>query len=329
MTTLLERAQGCLLGQLAGDSLGSQVEFMSDSEIRLRHPHGLRLLAVSPVWHTLPGQPTDDSELALALARSIVAENGYPQEAAARAYVDWYQSQPFDIGGATSQALGSVSADDLLTGRAAATANARGKRDGQANGSLMRISPLGIWGASVPADQLAEHARADSQITHPNRICQEACAVYTVAIAHAIATGPSPATLYEHALGWTQQHGRELTVSEALRRAADEPPADFLGHAGWVLIALQNAFYQLVHAPDLVDGVVSSVMSGGDTDTNAAIAGALLGAVYGRDAIPFQWQSAILSCRPLAGAPGVLQPRPERFWPVDALELAERLLAAR
>jgi ADP-ribosyl-[dinitrogen reductase] hydrolase len=302
---------------------------MSDSQIRLRHPQDLRQLAVSPVWHTLPGQPTDDSELALALARSIVAGSGYRQEAAARGYVDWYQSHPFDVGGTTAQALGSVSADDLLAGRAAAIANARGNRLSQANGSLMRISPLGIWGASVPADQLAEHARADSQITHPNPVCQEACAAYAVAIAHAIATGSSPTHLYEHALGWTKEHSCEPTVSEALRRAADEPPADFLNQPGWVLIALQNAFYQLLQAPNLEDGVVASAMAGGDTNTNAAIAGALLGAVYGRDAMPAQWQSAILSCRPLAGAPGVLQPRPERFWPVDALDLAERLLAAR
>lgn len=59
--------------------------------------------------------------------------------------------------------------------------------------------------------------------------------------------------------------------------------------------------------------------------TNAAIAGALLGAVHGRDSIPPQWLRSILSCRPLPKS-GTSHPRPVEFWPVDALRLAERLL---
>ena len=51
-----------------------------------------------------------------------------------------------------------------------------------------------------------------------------------------------------------------------------------------------------------------------------------MGAVYGRDAIPVQWRRMVLSCRPKPGHPGVKQPRPAQYWPVDALLLAERLL---
>ena len=54
--------------------------------------------------------------------------------------------------------------------------------------------------------------------------------------------------------------------------------------------------------------------------------GALLGAVYGRDAVPHQWVEALLNCRPAVGKPHVYRPRPECFWPVDALELAEKLI---
>jgi ADP-ribosylglycohydrolase len=59
----LDRAQGCLLGQLAGDALGSLVEFETAAQIRRNHPNGVRDMDVSPVWGTLPGQPTDDSLL--------------------------------------------------------------------------------------------------------------------------------------------------------------------------------------------------------------------------------------------------------------------------
>lgn len=93
-----------------------------------------------------------------------------------------------------------------------------------------------------------------------------------------------------------------------------------------MLIALHNAFFQLLNLPTLEDALVATVRKGGDTDTNAAICGALLGAVHGRAAVPAQWQSMVLSCRPMPGQPNVHQPRPAIYWPTDALVLAERLL---
>ncbi len=77
---LLARAQGCWLGQLTGDSLGSLVEFQAPATIAARHGDGPRLLQDGGVWNTLAGQPTDDSELALSLARSLVARRGYVKE---------------------------------------------------------------------------------------------------------------------------------------------------------------------------------------------------------------------------------------------------------
>jgi ADP-ribosyl-[dinitrogen reductase] hydrolase len=62
---------------------------------------------------------------------------------------------------------------------------------------------------------------------------------------------------------------------------------------------------------------------------SAAFAPDHMGAVYGLDAIPTQWREKILSCRPEAGLPGVHQPRPACFWPVDALDLAEQLVVPR
>jgi ADP-ribosyl-[dinitrogen reductase] hydrolase len=323
---LLRRAQGGIFGQLAGDALGSLVEFRSAASIRQEYPDGPRRFVDGGTWHTLAGQPTDDSELALMLARSIVASGGYDQEAAADAYAEWYHSRPFDIGTTTSQALGAARPSDISARSATKAMREAASRSSQSNGSLMRVSPLGIWGSNLPADRLADLARADSALTHPNPVCQEACAVYTVALAHAVATGASAGEVYEVALAWAETGCAEPSVVDAVRKAAKEPPSDYDTHQGWVLIALQNAFYQLLHAPSFEEGVVRSVASGGDTDTNGAIAGALLGAVHGRDEVPTQWRQMIVSCRPLGG---VHHPRPQVFWPVDALELAERLLLAR
>lgn len=113
------------------------------------------------------------------------------------------------------------------------------------------------------------------------------------------------------------------------RRAVHEPPPD--GECsgpkqGWVLVALQLAFHALLRFEGPADGVVWCVRRGGDTDTNAAIAGALLGAVHGREAVPPQWRRMVLSCRALG--PAARRPRPHRYWPTDVLELAERLLLA-
>lgn len=71
---VLDRAQGCLLGQFSGDSLGSLVEFMSPGKIRVQYPDGIKELQSGGTWNTIAGQPTDDSEMALALTRALLAK---------------------------------------------------------------------------------------------------------------------------------------------------------------------------------------------------------------------------------------------------------------
>jgi ADP-ribosyl-[dinitrogen reductase] hydrolase len=114
-------------------------------------------------------------------------------------------------------------------------------------------------------------------------------------------------------------------VAGILEEARRGPPERYDVQQGWVRIALQNAFYRALSAASFEEGVVGTVMAGGDTDTNAAIAGALLGALHGRDAVPSAWRRAVLACRPVAEF-GALQPRPMELWPVDAMFLSERLL---
>src|SRR6516164_11041668 len=93
---ILSRAQGCLLGQLAGDALGSLVEFQSPEQIRRKYPNGVRELADGGTWGTIAGQPTDDSEMALILARALIKHRRYDAEEARKAYVFWLNSDPFD-----------------------------------------------------------------------------------------------------------------------------------------------------------------------------------------------------------------------------------------
>ena len=319
----LDRAQGCLFGQIAGDSLGSLVEFQSAASIRRSYPDGVCELADGGCWNTLAGQPTDDSELALELARSLAEHGEYADDAVARAYARWYQSHPFDCGGTIGQALSAV--DMQSDAGAADRARAAANTTSQANGALMRVSPLGIFGWDAAPDVLAGWATKDASLTHPHPLCLAANEVFVIAIAAAIRECGTNQDVFDAAWEWANYAGYNEVVQWLVAARTEPPPKCDGEKIGWVKKAFQNTFHWLLHASSFEEGVVETVMLGGDTDTNAAIAGALLGAVHGAGAVPMAWRDRVLSCRPLEGRPGVKQPRPMRYWPVDALILAERL----
>jgi ADP-ribosyl-[dinitrogen reductase] hydrolase len=320
----LDRALGCMLGMVIGDSLGSQVEFLTAEAIRAAYPNGVRDLETSPVWQTLAGQPTDDSELGLTLARSLVRMGRYDAEDAAAAYGRWYASKPFDCGRTTALAFGAAAA--------AATDKARAARGGadlgsQSNGSLMRIAPIGVW-ASDP-DEAAAIASEDSSLSHPHPVCRAACACFAAAISAALA-GADRGGMMDTALRIAEAGGAEAaSVVAALRRAREGvAPVDYQHQMGWVLIALQNAFFHLAAGSATETALIETVARGGDTDTNGAIAGALLGAADGRASLTVRWVMPVLTCRPdpvLHPA----RPRPDEYWPDDLLDLTEALLLSR
>jgi ADP-ribosyl-[dinitrogen reductase] hydrolase len=99
---------------------------------------------------------------------------------------------------------------------------------------------------------------------------------------------------------WAEGMKVDRNLLDAVRGAAEALPTDYVHQQGWVLTAFRNALWHLLHAPNLEEAVVDTVMRGGDTGTNAAICGALLGAVYGRNAVPGQWVESVLKCRPSA-----------------------------
>jgi ADP-ribosylglycohydrolase len=298
-----------LLGQLAGDALGSLVEFQSPMEIRRKYPDGVRELVDGGTWNTIAGQPTDDSEMALLLARMLLERGTYDPDAALHAYRFWFDSKPFDCGMTIAAGLqGCLNPES------------------QANGAMMRISPLGIFGANYPLETVGDWARQDATLTHPHPVCLQANALFSMAIAHAIATGCGAEELYESIRRWANDMDVEPSLMDALLGAAEALPVDYVQQQGWVLIAFRNALWQLLKARSVEAGVVDTIMQGGDTDTNAAICGALLGAVYGLDAIPVRWVDRVMNCRPKYGHPGVHRPRPECLWPVDALDLAKGLV---
>ncbi len=341
-SAVLRRAHGCLLGQLAGDSLGALVEFQSGASIARSHPDGgPKELADGGPHRIMAGQPTDDSELALLLARSLVRKSGFDADDVASLYASWYHGwlheqgtqscthpgcRPFDVGGTTARRYARCK---LVTWPSTTVPLSAGQQPAQTarpTERSCRVSPIGIWGWQRSPSDVDDTARADASLTHPHPVCQASSGLFAATIAHAVAEGGTPKEIYDWAIAWAQNRDVPGPVIAAIRKAFTSPPDDYMHQMGWVLIALQNAFYQLVNAPSAAEAVVRTVRSGGDTDTNGAICGALLGAVYGREAWPEQWRAMVLSCRPLQGVTPTLQPRPAALWPADALQLAERLL---
>jgi ADP-ribosylglycohydrolase/protein-tyrosine phosphatase len=292
-----DRGRGVLLGQLIGDALGTTVEFSGPEDIARRFPDGLRDILGGGPFHLQPGQVTDDGELALALARTLVA-HGWDLDARARAYAAWYASGPFDIGGTTRAAFGGWS-DSV---RASAMIDRAHERNGapgqQANGALMRVSPLAIYGAFLDPGQLAERAREDARFSHPSAICQAANAAFVQAIQVGL-HGGTPADAYRAALEVATD---SKEVADALADVERQPECHG-SQQGWVLIALRNAFHMLLHERSFEAALVRTVMAGGDADTNACIAGALLGSFCGLEGIPPRWVVRVLACRTGRGAP--------------------------
>src|SRR5207249_2213872 len=145
--------------------------------------------------------------------------------------------------------LGQIAGDNLgaLVGYLVA--------DSQANGSLMRASPLAILAHRSRPGEAAELGRRDSALTHPHPVCRDAVAAFVIATSRAIARGGEAEGAYEAALAWARSEA-VAPVTETLVRAAAEAPRCDEGHTGWVLVTLQNAFHELLHAPSVEAGVV-------------------------------------------------------------------------
>lgn len=298
------RARGCLLGLAVGDALGVAVEFRTAAQILEEYPDGLRDMHGASWWGLVPGQVSDDTEMALCLARSLVQCGKHDPDDVAAAYGLWLASNPPDVGNTVRGAFGSPDMESLrLSGMRhghAEAARRSANPESQANGALMRIAPLGIFAGGLDAlgrlsarDVAVEAGAAETRLSHPHPTCVAASLLLVATIAMAVA-------------------GREVS-----QRTPATPPRVYDDERmGWVVIALQNAFYQLGRGVGFEDALIDTVRRGGDTDTNAAICGALLGAVYGLEAIPERWARAVLDCR---------ADRPDAYRTTDILDLADRL----
>ncbi len=305
---IVTRAIGSLLGLACGDALGATVEFMTRAAIAAQFPDGLRVVVGGGPCHVAPGQVTDDTELALCLARSLASKPSFDDDDVADRYAAWAASHPVDMGTTTRNAF-VIARGEGLADRMRLRASMLNYAS-KANGSLMRCAPIGLYGAALDFDSfdLADMAVEDSTLSHPNAVACEACVALTLAIrlfvqGHFAERGDETQHIFDIVHRFMKYRSRPVSV--AIGKAGFEMPAVDREKIGYVLHALRLAFYELLHAETFAAGVEDAVARGGDTDTNGAIVGALLGARFGSTEIPMQWQDTVIGVGEASGRPAI------------------------
>lgn len=286
MISLESRYLGCLIGLACGDALGGAVEFDSRAQMDERFPDGLRDFIGGGWLKLFPGEITDDTQMSLDVARSLVAfPDGNMDDLAAR-FLAWRNSDPKDIGNTTRDALDRL-ARGVPWNEAGEQAHlSRGPRDSAGNGAIMRCAPVAMRFRTQP-ERLREVSIDVSRITHANPLCTWA----SVAIDQAVATLLDGAAIHVAIdASAVDIASDEVCAAIAHAKAAER---DEIKSGGYVLDTLSAACWSLLQSSSFEETVVRAVGLGGDTDTTGAVAGALAGAYYGLDAIPERWRTQV------------------------------------
>jgi ADP-ribosyl-[dinitrogen reductase] hydrolase len=277
------RATGAFLGLACGDALGRPVEFKTAAQIEREHGRVTEMLANGT--HGQPaGTITDDTEMALCIARSLAAHEGFEPADVAERFVAWYESGPFDIGLMTADALGRIQSGVPWDEAGRQVWEQRPEGQNAGNGSVMRCVPYAVAFADEPA-RLAEVSRQSSAITHADPRCTYGCVVLNRTIAGFLRDGASP--LGDALTAVESDAPSELL--DALDAIPDGIDASSLSSSGYVVDTLQTALYRGLTASTAEEAIVEAVNMGDDTDTVGAVAGAVAGARFGADALPDRW----------------------------------------
>lgn len=333
MTTNNDRARGALLGLAVGDALGTTLEFSRPpGALSTRFPAKMtgpltRIVGAGP-FNVDEGQVTDDTQMASALARSLAFREGYnPADVAVR-YKLW-RSKAFDCGGQTGSSISQLA--NVTPGREYEAGHLRWRqsRSAAGNGSLMRTVPIGVYFA----DNAPERTRAsilDSAMTHADPRCMLACAAYNWAVARSISSVEAPTVsmmftaaeagieagveyIETHLPDWFTpaelQDARTALYTDLTCAMQDDPgllattgpkddhedDLDMHGSQGFVRVGFRYAFWALAHAENYSEAIIDVVNRGGDSDTNGAIVGGLLGSFFGASGIPEIWRNQVLT----------------------------------
>ena len=245
-----------------------------------------------------PGQITDDSEMEICLLNALIEGKNnefFPLNIISEKYIEWYHSEPFDIGQTITFALiEAKNAQDILN-------NAdEYNQHSESNGTLMRCIPLAIFGINKSDDILKTMVYMENELTHPNEIVKEITYIYCSLICNILREKKNNNSIENTKL---LQIIRNLINSKQVLewynygiKLFDINTYDSITNEGHIKHAFIFIIYFLKNITNYTyeEAIFKVIQCGGDTDTNAKIIGNLFGAFYG-NCVPLYMSNIVLN----------------------------------
>ena len=279
---------GALVGTGVGDSLGAPFE-------GFREVSFFEIEAIAESQEILTY--TDDTHMMIGVAESLVRNRGFDGEDMAHTFIKNYELEPFRGYGPGPPRIFQLIRAGVAWGEAAQRLYHGGS---YGNGSAMRIAPIGVFYHDNPP-MLREVAYQSSQITHTHQLGREGAALQAYAIA--LATGLEPGSAFDQndflakLLNYVPDgvYKAKLNRVEALLNQQDKGKVSIeLGNGIEAFNSVPTAIYAFLSQPrSFAKAILYAISLGGDTDTIAAMTGAISGAYLGVESIPSQWKSKL------------------------------------
>lgn len=287
-----DKMLGCLYGQAIGDALGLGTEFMSKNDVNNNYPK--KLTNYSQIiqdrhrsrWDK--GAWTDDTEMMLCILRAFNGER-FDISKVAHNFKDWFNDCPLGIGNNTANVL--VFGDYTENPQKAAEIIWNlSRKNSAANGAIMRTSVIGL-----EKEGYVDDAIDICKLTHFDPRCVGSC-VIVVKIIHNLVWEDKGLTV-EEIISIGNQYDERIRewVKLAYNDSLNDLQLDDSKTMGYTLKTLAAALWCYFHSSDFKTGLIDIVNEGGDADTNAAVACAILGAKYGYRSMPSELIKGLLN----------------------------------
>lgn len=291
--TQRNRAIGIIIGSAVADALGAPFEFGEPGMYSERFPMpvlgGTGEMVGGGGFGWAPGEFTDDTQMALALAAAIEEAGGFEASTVWRHFRTWAATAN-DVGITTRYAL----ANESHVGAAKIAHDKTNGRSGS-NGAVMRIAPVAAYGVRLGREDTLRLAVDQASLTHFDPVAA-AAAAFVAEVARATVVHGDFAAAVEGAfeLLTSSSLGEVFTEQLASCLGADWNPFDDFGPSnGSARTATAQALWAVRNTTNFHDAIVEAIELGGDTDTVAAIAGVMAGARFGHQAIPSRWSTYV------------------------------------
>ncbi|UYL09498.1 ADP-ribosylglycohydrolase family protein [Bdellovibrio sp. SKB1291214] len=284
MISYQDRVLGMLWGLHAGDSLGAPWEFLPP----LPAWNAKTEIVGGGKFNWAPGEATDDTDLMLAVMRSLKSSQEISFDILKSEMLAWLASNPPDIGNTTIKGLQNLKAGMPLR-ECGFVYNAE---RAQGNGSIMRVAPLALLNedavGTYSTDKtlgLREIIITQAKMTHGHQLCVDTDLIFIPAVKAALA-GKSKIDIYEAALVEAAK-----TNPTIYQRLIQIPSISWenLATSGFCVDTLCAGMWAFLKYDTLEEALISVVNRGDDSDSCGAVAGVLCGAYYGSQAIPKRW----------------------------------------